>query len=49
MFEKPDYIGELVHCGAGIPGGTEKGFRREGRLTVETIETFMAMRIVGDP
>lgn len=28
--------------------GTEKGLRREGRLLLENIETFMGMRIVGD-
>lgn len=30
------------------PRGTERGCRREGRLIVETTETFMAMRTVGD-
>lgn len=46
-FEKARYLGELVHCGAGIPGAQREvvGVRR---LIVEAAETFTATRTVGD-
>lgn len=30
MFEKADYLGELLHCGAGIPGAQREDVGGKG-------------------
>lgn len=46
-FVKADYIGELILCGAEIPGDSKSRFRREGMLVLGNRETFVEMRVWG--